>query len=784
MQTEETQRYAEVGGLLQDMCDRVEVMILLDELCTAVVTTEEDRGDCSESPSLFHGLSEIEASGMSVGASTVAEKDLAERLVGCEVTFMVFVSDEQRQLEGLADIEAEDIAVMIQEQLYDADSPLSIGKYTGTVLDVRYKIAHKRQQFAQWESFYAHIIHPTFFGYSAKLPQAHAWASKVGADGLINGRLPSGVAPLNPTLLFNERNKGTFQEITGKPILRPPGERVKMEDDSEGEDEGTVASAVQSATQDENALDLNVDEFAQDVKRLKLYRPNMSALTTRDVQRLKRLAKAFEENYEEQMRKGLVDGKRLRPQQYQAMKDRDSAYRIYRTARQKLKQMMKGQGDELVLPPLEVTKIDHDTFEGWVEEVRQEDQRRLRDARSLAAKRKKILQQEALLRRGASKKRFWIIDTFVGACDNPLDVGHAFEEEMLKLELQREFVRQKEEEGQSAVGVGDTASEKLLHDLQDKQKEFKKLVISEEKKTRRLFELVGRWAMRTHASCAPTAVSTPAPSSPSRGFFPEAVTADTPLSAILEDAQPEETDVVTGSDVVTADVQTVEVVTEAAATTSPTQQEAVTQVVVSDTQHSETTDPPVTIPSAEDGAPSTGDKVVVAEVPLGAEEAPSLKKSYLHEFLSIALHAIATEEKRVRREQRRVTREARTTEKQRRRESLQAFHGKASGGALSVEVQDSDEDVSTEEEDALLSPGPLSPSPLPTFTTQSSVSFPLAELNPEEFELVQQIGWVRAIRSYPQFLKCLQELPTLDEVAFARDELIQVRHLTVFYSVY
>ena len=130
-----------------------------------------------------------------------------------------------------------------------------------------------------------------------------------------------------------------------------------------------------------------------------------------------------------------------------------------------------------------------------------------------------------------------------------------------------------------------------------------------------------------------------------------------------------------------------------------------------------------------------------------------------------------------------MAREARTTEKQRRRESLQAFHGKASGGALSVEVQDSDEEVSTEEEDALLSPCPLSPSPLP-FTTQSSVSFPLAELNPEEFELVQQIGWVRAIRSYPQFLKCLQELPTLDEVAFARDELIQVRHLTVFYSVY
>ena len=40
---------------------------------------------------------------------------------------------------------------------------------------------------------------------------------------MIDGRLRSGIVPLNPTILFNQRNKDTFKEISDKPLIREPG---------------------------------------------------------------------------------------------------------------------------------------------------------------------------------------------------------------------------------------------------------------------------------------------------------------------------------------------------------------------------------------------------------------------------------------------------------------------------------------------------------------------------------------------------------------------------------
>ena len=54
------------------------------------------------------------------------------------------------------------------------------------------------------------------------------------------------------------------------------------------------------------------------------------------------LFKAFEEKYEDLMRKGLAYGSGMRPDQYLAMKDRDTAYRIYKLARQRLHRQEKG----------------------------------------------------------------------------------------------------------------------------------------------------------------------------------------------------------------------------------------------------------------------------------------------------------------------------------------------------------------------------------------------------------------------------------------------------------
>ena len=59
--------------------------------------------------------------------------------MGCEISFLIFVGEEQSNIYGLEDIEAEDIAVLLKQQLYDVDAPLHKGKITSTVVDIQYK---------------------------------------------------------------------------------------------------------------------------------------------------------------------------------------------------------------------------------------------------------------------------------------------------------------------------------------------------------------------------------------------------------------------------------------------------------------------------------------------------------------------------------------------------------------------------------------------------------------------------------------------------------------------
>lgn len=62
------------------------------------------------------------------------------RQYGCEVSLMIFVTDEERKRDGLEDIEAEDIAVMLRQQLMDLNSPLYLGDLTQHILDVKYTV--------------------------------------------------------------------------------------------------------------------------------------------------------------------------------------------------------------------------------------------------------------------------------------------------------------------------------------------------------------------------------------------------------------------------------------------------------------------------------------------------------------------------------------------------------------------------------------------------------------------------------------------------------------------
>ena len=270
----------------------VEMCHIVEQRCSVIVETHptdtdsltlvgDDISDTVHNDASRDSSSKLidcnETTGSSSSRVGQRDKEKDEPILGCEVTFMIYVGKEQQQIHGLQDIEAEDIAVMIQEQLYNPDSILHQGLYSNAVVDVRYKVAHRRKVFQKWESFWVHLIHPTFFGYSALPPKRK---DNIDPSDTIDGRLSSGIVPLNPTVLFNERNKATFMELCKKPILKEPGvhlSRWQEIDDAESKSATTVEKAL---------LDYNVDEFAQ--YNSKIYRPNYNALTKKIVLRLQR----------------------------------------------------------------------------------------------------------------------------------------------------------------------------------------------------------------------------------------------------------------------------------------------------------------------------------------------------------------------------------------------------------------------------------------------------------------------------------------------------------------
>ena len=287
----------ELVRLMEEMCHIVEqryseVMIVEThptDIENLTLVADDISGNAHDDASRDPSSKLIDCDGTTGSSSSshvgLGDRESDEPILGCEVTFMIYVGKEQQQIHGLQDIEAEDIAVMIQEQLYNPDSILHQGLYSSAVVDVRYKVAHHRKVFQQWESFWVHLIHPTFFGYSA-LPSKRK--DNTDPSNTIDGRLSSGIVPLNPTVLFNERNKATFIELGKRPILKEPGvylSRWQEIDDAESKSKSSAT------TVEKTLLDYNVDEFAQ--YNSKIYRPNYSALTKKMVLRLQRQHKVL-----------------------------------------------------------------------------------------------------------------------------------------------------------------------------------------------------------------------------------------------------------------------------------------------------------------------------------------------------------------------------------------------------------------------------------------------------------------------------------------------------------
>ena len=311
-------------------------------------------------------------------------------LIGCEVSIMVYIDEALRkELEangGVDSLQVEDIGVLLRQQIFDPDSALHAGQLTQKTLDVRYKNVSKKRLFHTWESFWVHIIHPAFFNYQTKKKVTVSSVEQMIEQRYAkNKRLQSGLLTYSPVDDFTDRNKDTFKFLSGDKFE----ERFKpqtVDDDWDEEDEVKIDDIMLEDEEEESkaivevpkesVLNLHVDKFETEEEgekrnELKLYRPNMATLTPKEVEKLRRIHSAFEDHYEAEMRKGLVDGKRLRVTQYQALKDRDAAYRIWRTAKMKYDQLERKNNDGVTKdPPMQITKITNDQFNEWVEEIR------------------------------------------------------------------------------------------------------------------------------------------------------------------------------------------------------------------------------------------------------------------------------------------------------------------------------------------------------------------------------------------------------------------------------
>ena len=442
-----------------------------------------------------------------IADAAISEQDTEEvildptNLVGCKVSFMIFINDEVRKSGvGLEDLQSEDIAVMLRDQLHIPTSSLRTGKLSRYILDINYKTAYKQRTFDDWETYWQHNISPIFFGYHT------AKNIKKEKSGPSN---PHGIIVQNPSHKFSLREKELFIMLQSKLKKKKAGK--KNDDDRVNirpkKGQSKVQAAIEAAEAKDKAakekaeadkaaenakkkkvFDLGeaVDEFAAELNddELRIYRPKMNEdMTSRTVERTRRIYEEFEGKYEKEMKRGLVDGARLRKAQYDALKLRDEAFRVYNTCKQKLNQQNRSKESDDVIEP-KLTTVTSEMYSNWIQEIKDDDRSELIALREQKAKDKVKRDIEAELRRGFTAQREWVIKSLVSY--------HKFSAEFEPF-LRKEIVaiRQKWER----INTPGIPAE-VLHQLTELRNQFKSLLISEEKNTRRLYDVVIQWAHR------------------------------------------------------------------------------------------------------------------------------------------------------------------------------------------------------------------------------------------------------------------------------------------------
>lgn len=393
------------------------------------------------------------------------------RLTGCEVSFMIFINEDVTKIQGLENLQAEDVAVMLLEQIHDSESQLMSTPLTRRAVAGKYKVAFKKKLFTAWESFWVHSLHPVFFGHSTAKHKRKTIVS--------DGRTSTGVQIVNPldTLPSNAKDQLVF--LNSQKKAAPKKEEKKF--DSRGRPRKV---AVAAPVEEKKLIDF--ESFAQwGGKNMEgeIYRPNMGEVTATDVELCRLIYQKAQDFYDRNMKTGLVDGQRMRPDQYEAMKVRDTTFRIYRTAKQKYNQEHGGL-DEVELPRLHVTRVDDEVFNSWIEEIKEEERQELKAYRLEVAKQKEVRQQEGLLRRQFDKQRIWFIERLVSQAKDSSEISL-----LMHKALQSE-VEEKEKLNSTEL------SENVIATIREKIMEKQSKRIHEEKTTRRLHDIIIAWAWR------------------------------------------------------------------------------------------------------------------------------------------------------------------------------------------------------------------------------------------------------------------------------------------------
>lgn len=368
----------------------------------------------------------------SISVISIDDKRWKTMTFGSEISILIRIKPEQRQVvEGLTDLCSQDIAHYLRQQCEDPFSVLNQGTITQHIVDVSFKSVYEKvNALSSWHSYWIQRIHPSFFNYTATKRYDLATGKTIKTKKELrfkdedSSQSALGIVVVNPLEKLDERSKEAMVALNKKPILLAPGERLKRY-----ETQSNMKEQVSS-----DVIDFDIDEFGKEFqsKGIKLYRPNMETLTEKDVRRCYRVYLACKEAHEKEMSKGLVNNGLL-PVQHQAMKDMMTAFRIYRSARQKLQQNIRRRQklgleiDEFAPPPLYVTNISQDLFDTWVDEVKEEDRIRLQAKREQKQKLKEALQIEAELRREMDKRKYWVLENFVKYYHegNPNQLGEA-----------------------------------------------------------------------------------------------------------------------------------------------------------------------------------------------------------------------------------------------------------------------------------------------------------------------------------------------------------------------